>query len=591
MTRRRPRLARAVAAVVGLLLVAGCGGLSTHTSVEDGLDVGSGNAPQVRVLPPPPVAGADPEQILRGFIRAGSASEGAYDNARLFLTDAMRKAWDPDAGIVIFTDESSIAVHTTGRATAVLTGAVEATVAADGRYTTLPATAQRSATVGFARVDGEWRIAELPKGFGRWIADADVARLLRPYAVHFVAVDRRALVADVRWFPLDHLTTRLARAQLEAVPDYLRDAVRTEVPQGARLLADGVPVVAGTATVDLSAAIPADRTVREGLWAQFVSTLTQVPGVTAVSLQVAGASLDLPGVVGPVTSGADLGFEPQAPLAGAKALVRRGDALAVLETGAGLDGRAPKPSPTTSAYPQIPASVTNLALSLDGRQVAGVDPGRASLSLWTDDEHSQATGLGGALGDPSFDRLGYLWVGAVGSKRSPATRLWALDLGERSGARGAAYPIAADWLAHRRVVESKVAPDGQRLVVLSTDAEGADARLDLAGIVRGAGGRPSRLAAPLEVSATVTGVQGLAWLDNESLTTLGGKDPTTLRPYVVGLGGDIRALTRTPGAISVASPAGERAILVVTLKGEVLARSGSRWVAIADGTDVLVAGR
>ncbi len=590
MSRLRSRLAL-VAGLVAAALVAGCGGLSTHTAVQAGLDVGSGNPPQVRVLPPPPFSGADREQIVRGFIRAGSASDGAYDNARLFLTDALAKQWNPDAGIAIFTDESSLSVRITGPATAVLTGVVEATVATDGRYTTMATTTSRSVRMDLARVDGEWRISGLPKGFGRWIADADVARLLRPYAVHYVAVDRHALVTDVRWFPLDHLTTRLARAQLDDVPGYLRDAVRTEVPRGARLLADGVPVVGGRATVDLSAEVPADRGVREGLWAQFVSTLTQVPGVTSVSLEVAGAAINLPGLDGPVTSGADLGFEPESPFMGPKALVRRGSTLAVLETGAGVEGRAPKPSPTTSAYPQIPTAVTNLALSLDGRQIAGVDPGRASLSVWTDGQHSQVAGLGGALGDPAFDRLGYLWVGLLESRRTAATRLWAVDGSARSGAAGTAYPVAAAWLAGRRVVESKVAPDGQRLAVLTTDADGADARLDLSGIVRGPGGRPLRLATPLPVSATVPGVQGLAWLDNETLTTLGGRNPTVLRPYVIGLGGDIRPLTPTPGGVSVASPAGERAILVVTLKGEVLARSGSRWVAVAEGSDVLVAGR
>ncbi len=250
------RVAATVAALLAGLVLAGCGGLSRHTAVQNGLDVGSGSAPQVRVLFPGPFPGADREQIVRGFVRAGSASDGAYDRARDFLTDPMAKQWTPDGPVVVIDNEASMSVRITGPGTARLSAVAEGVISAAGHYTTLPPQTRRSVTIGFARIDGEWRIADLPKTFGRWILAEDVPRLLRPYAVHYVADDRQALASDVRWFPLDHLTTRLARAQLTPVPEYLGDAVRTEVPDGARLLADGVPVLDGVATVDLSAAGP-----------------------------------------------------------------------------------------------------------------------------------------------------------------------------------------------------------------------------------------------------------------------------------------------------------------------------------------------
>ena len=591
MSRVRRRAAVVATAVATLVLVAGCGGLTTHTGVQRGLEVGSGGGSQVRVIPPGPVAGDDRDQIVRGFIRAGSASDGDYDAARSFLTEPMAKQWTPDGEIVIFSNEGSLSLTLTGPATGVLTGAADAVVSPAGRYTTLPAGSRRSAAVGFAKIAGQWRIADLPKGFGRWLSSADVPRLLRPYAVHFVAADRSALVSDVRWFPLDRLTTRLARAQLEEVPAYLAGAVRSEVPQGARLLADGVPVVDGVATVDLSARVPTDQAVREGLWAQFVASLTQVPGVLSVALRVDGASLDLPGVGSPVATITALGFEPESPLSVGDPLLRQGSTLTVLGEGAAADDRAPASSPGTAAYPQIPTSVTNLALSADGAQVAGVDPGRAGISLWRGSTRTQVGGIGGQLGDPSFDRLGYLWIGGVDARRSPATRLWALNAEEPTHPAVQPTPVDAGWLGGRRVVESKVAPDGQRLVVLSTDASGRRARLDVAGIVRDAAGRPVRLADPLRLGSPVTGFVGLAWLDNETLTTLGGTSPTTLAPYVIGLGGDVRGLSRTPGGVAVGCPGGERAIRVVTAAGEVLARTGPRWFKEADGTGVLVAGR
>ncbi len=575
-----------LAALLAVLVLAGCGGLSRHTSVQEGLDVGSGSAPQVRVLFPGPFPGADREQIVRGFVRAGSASDGAYDRAREFLTDPMAKQWTPDGPVVVVSSESSETVTITGPGSARLGAVAEGVISADGHYTTLPPKTRRTATIGFARIDGEWRIADLPKTFGRWILAEDVPRLLRPYAVHYVADDRQALVSDVRWFPLDHLTTRLARAQLSAVPDYLGEAARTEVPEGARLLADGVPVLDGVATVDLSARVPTDQAVREGLWAQFVATLTQVPGVVNVALRVDGASLDLRGVGTPVATIDDLGFEPETPSSAAGPLLRVGTELRVLEADVEQRTSAPRP---TAAYPQIPVGVTDLALSLSGTDIAGVEPGRASLALWRGDKRTQVGGFGGTLGRPSFDRLGDLWVGVVGSKRSLAARLWVLAAA--SGASEEPAPVEADWLTGRRVTGAVVAPDGQRIAIVSTNAAGGGARIDVSGIVRDGDGLPVRLAEAKPLGSPVTGFAGLAWLDNESITSLGRDTSNALRPYVIGLAGDVRALSPTPDAVAIASTGGERAIRVVTSAGMVLARAGQQWVEEAEGTGVLVPGR
>ena len=83
-------------------------------------------------------------------------------------------------------------------------------------------------------VGGQWRIAALPEGFGRWIASTEVNRLVRPYAVHYVSTSQRALIPDVRWFPVDRLATRLARAQILPLPEHFDGAAVTAVPLGAR---------------------------------------------------------------------------------------------------------------------------------------------------------------------------------------------------------------------------------------------------------------------------------------------------------------------------------------------------------------------
>ena len=94
---------------------------------------------------------------------------------------------------------------------------------------------------------------ELPKGFGRWITSSDVSRLVQPYDLHYVSNSQRALVSDTRWFPVDKLASRLARAQIQPVPAHLEGAAVSAVPSGARLLGDAVSIQSGVAVVKAQA--------------------------------------------------------------------------------------------------------------------------------------------------------------------------------------------------------------------------------------------------------------------------------------------------------------------------------------------------
>ena len=58
------------------------------------------------------------------------------------------------------------------------------------------------ATFRFARIEGGVEDRAAPSdGFARWLAGAGCRRRVQPYAVNYVAVDRRALIQDLRWFP------------------------------------------------------------------------------------------------------------------------------------------------------------------------------------------------------------------------------------------------------------------------------------------------------------------------------------------------------------------------------------------------------
>lgn len=585
--RQRLRLLVGAAAVA---LLTGCGGLTGNGAVEEGLEVGSGQAPELALVFPGPAPGMSQAGIVRGFLQAGASSDGQYDNARKFLTAKVSERWNPDETIVLLANDEPVSTTLLDPATVRVDAVAAGTVDAQGRYTPAAAGAVVSATFSLTAVGGQWRITGLPQGFGRWILQSDVARLVQPFAVHYISTSRRATVPDVRWFPLDRLASRLARAQLDPVPDHLVGAGITAVPAGSRLLGDAVSVDAdGVASVNLVASrLAPGEVTRQNLWAQFLTTLTQDPSVSAVSLAVDGVPVDLDGVDGPVESLSRVGFPAAAPSASStKPVVRRGAEVTVFDPSAGTRQQG-RPAPPTGGYPSVPADFTHLALSADGSELAAVDPSGDGLSRWRGGTRYEVPGFGTDVGAPAYDRRGFLWAGGVGEG---AQRLWVVDTrtDPADPAASAASAVRADWLAGRRVLEARVAADGDRVVVLSTRADGRAPTLDLAGVIRGSAQRPERLSAPLRLGVGLTVARGLAWLDDEQVVTVAGTRSAGPRPLVVSVGGSLSELTAAPGARALAATGGERDLYVLTDEGRLLSRSGSRWVDSGPADDLAAA--
>lgn len=584
-----PRV-RAAITVLAALLLAGCGGLSRGGPVEPGLDVGSGNPPDLRVSFPGPVPGAGQESIVRGFVRAGAASDAAYDNARAFLTAQVSEKWDPDRNLVLLADDAAPAASLLDPATVRITARAAGTVDAEGRYTAARPGSKVSATFRLSTVGGEWRISELPAGFGRWIASSEVSRLVQPYDVHYVATSRRSLVPDTRWFPVDKLATRLARAQLGPVPPQLVDAAVTAVPPSARLLGDAVSIQSGVAVVNLiNGKLAAGEATRQNLWAQFVSTLTQDTGVSRVELSVDGVPVNLGGLDGSAATLAEVGFTTPTTPPLARPVVRRGDDVVAFDPST-LGDQEPRQPVASVDHPPVLRTFRHLALSADGAEIAGVDPDGNGISRWRGTTRYEVPLDARAVGNPSYDRRGFLWMGGVGSKGAKAPRLWVVDLSAAPAEPpAAATPVVASWLANRRVVDARVAADGDRVAVVSTRLDGSDTRIDLAGVVRGAGGLPQRLAAPLRIGASVSRATSIAWLDEHTLAALGVLDGKTLQPVVLTAGGEVRGLTPVANAVSITSTGSERDLWVVTSTGRLLGRAGSQWVDSGPASDLAVA--
>lgn len=577
------------ALVAGLLVLVGCSGIGSGTSVQPGLQVQGEEVQPVRAFFPGPAKDATQDQIVRGFVRAGAASDGDYETARRFLTEDGVKSWSPESVVVLYAASTPLVVTPRAPNAVVLSGPVEATIGRDGRYVAAPATALGQAVFEFARIEGQWRISNVPKDFGRWLTTSDLDRLLQPYSLYYIAGDRRALVPDRRWFPRDHLATRLARAQLGAPPAYLAGAVRNSIPGGSRLTADSVSVTNGVARVEITGPVPTDRTQREDVWAQLVSTLLQDPTVQAVSIRIGDVTLELPDVDLPVRTIDQVNFPnfPQVPPG--RPVIRRGDVLYLLPSASTVE-TDPRRSDLTNITPDF----RFLALSADGTDVAAVDPDGQGISRFRGTNRYDMPFIGTKVGHPAYDVRGYLWAGAAGLEDRSEVRLWAFNTaGDPAVDRPPATPVAAPWLAKRRVVESRPSLQGDRVAILHTAQDGTGAQVSVAGVTRGPEGAPLRLSEPLRLGPSLVGPTGLVWVSDLSVATIArraGADERP-RPYLLSIDGEEQALAETPTGVSITTPGGERDLVVTTSAGTVLRRAGQQWLSLGEGTDVAVPAR
>ena len=594
---RMPRARRpwtvAVALVAAGFVLAGCGGLPVNTSVQPGLDVNGVNEPPLEYVPPGPGAGATPDEVLRGFLVAGTASGGVYDVARSFMTNAMARSWVPDGPADIYDSSSPLTIKAVSDNAWQLSAPQLAVIEPDGKFVPSAPGTEVRATMTLEKVAGQWRISSLPRGFGRWVGQRDLDSLFAPYRVTYLGPSTAPTIADVRWFPRDHLPNRLAAAVIDPLPTYLAGAATTTFPADANL--SSVQVKDGVATVDVSGTFRADTAHRKAMWTQLVLSLTGLPDVNAVSLEANGVVLDYAGRPARPLSASDLDPltgavpGPVAPVLRTGAKVTSVDVVTLLDPGSA--GR--QPNVVRKQYPDIDPGWIQLALSADGAEVAAVDGDRSSLSRWRNNQRYVVPVPATKISRPAYDGRGFLWFGGAGTGGATASaRLWVVDTHVAAGdlKAAAAHAVPVPWLEGRLVVAARPSGDGQRIAVVSTDASGRQPRLDLAGVVRDRSGLPSALATPIQLAANLTLVRDVAWTDDIDLAAIGqigSTDP--LRVVNVSIGGQVTERAPTPGAQSVTVLPGQRDVVVVTDRHTILVQAGQGWQQRGTGTDLAVA--
>lgn len=598
------RPARVGLVLLGLLLavaLGACTGLPTDSPVQAQGSIAPEPDQVVNVRPPGPARDASARDIVRGFLRANAYSTDDYAVAREFLTASASSGWDPERQLSINTGERDFVDAMTDTGTVSVTARETALLDSQGRLTDEAVPQSRTGSFAVRKVDGQWRISTLPKGFGAWISESDFDIGYTAQRVFYAVPATKTLVADVRWFPLSGLTTALARAVLTPPPVYLSPVATAQMPRGTALRVDAVPVDSGTgvATVDLtSSALAANPTQRTALWAQMLATLSLTRGVRSVVITVDGsARLETP----------DLPQHPQTPqdLGYTVVQVNRSDLIGRSGTTLRWFDQVTSGRPVSvgdsdlPSLPQVAANWSDLAASADGRQLAGVSAAKDRLARWVNGRLVTLPVFGTQLTAPSFTGRSQHEIWVAGSALSTAapgsgtTTVWFVPA-TGSPETAQPQPVEANWLAATTVLAMAASADGNRVaMVLATTAGGG--QVVVSAIQRDSSGRPTGLTRPMVMGRGLTDVRAVTWLDDITLGVLArdGTDNDSEHAVQIPLGGMMEDLGQNPDqALTAIRGVGDSPsdVYLVTAAHRVLIHEGATWTPVTGLTDLVVPG-
>ncbi|MBF6211004.1 MtrAB system accessory protein LpqB [Nocardia puris] len=291
------RFAVCATLLAALLVLGGCASLPDSSSPQA---LGTLNREPTTEGPPPPLPGRDPDLLLRDFLQATADPTNRHLAARQYMTPAASAQWDDSAGTLIVDKPDTLRESRSGdQATYVIRAQRVAELAPDGSYRAVEGTVENK--IEMTRVDGEWRIDELPDGV---VMDKTAfAKSYRRNVLYFADPSGASVVPDLRWIsvPKNQLTQRLLTLLTEGSQPALAAVVRNELAapvtlRGPITKANGDPdevgVGLGGVRIDFAGASELAPRDRELLAAQVVLTLAAADILGPYMLLADGKPLD-----------------------------------------------------------------------------------------------------------------------------------------------------------------------------------------------------------------------------------------------------------------------------------------------------------
>ena len=554
MSTPRSRAGVVLSALLTLLLVlTGCAQIPTSGPVGTAEPVGGSDAqPNYVFSPSGPAPGDSPEEIVRGFITAGTGVQDDYATAREFLTSEAAASWQPAARTLIYASQPSVVRAGDDSAYSVQLE-VDSVVDNRGIMTQMPENSTEDIGLTLTEVDGQWRIDQVPDG--TVLESAQFRAIFAAQALYFYDQTFSYAVPDVRWFVnRPGTTSAMVSALLDGPAPYHAGAVLSAFPPGAELSRQSVPVSSGTAKVDLSATSVegTDTATRRRMLEQITLTLDGLSTVNDVDLTVDQSELDV-GESSPDFSSATVdpgSGSTQVAVADGELVYFEG--TSVLPIGG---------VPSVGALQPI-----SPAMNLDGTQFAFLNQDRTELYEATTDQQLRLMTRGTGLTRPSIDPEGWVWT----VDQSGTSQVVALRAGSGGNDR---RELSAEWLGDRQVNALRISRDGTRAAVVTGDAESAS--VFVAGVVRDSAGVPRGLGTPIGLQPTVP-VTDVDWSSEQELLVAAPDDSEPVEAQILGLDGSQVTLKPLLGMTGFSAAPGENAIYAETADA-VWMRLGTNW--------------
>ncbi|MFE9372118.1 LpqB family beta-propeller domain-containing protein [Streptomyces sp. NPDC006711] len=499
--RARGKLLGPVVALgCGSLLVSGCASMPSSGDVHS-VSASQRADSQVQVYAVPPRPGAEPNEIVAGFLEAMTSDDPQFAMARQYLTTKAAKDWRADQVTVLADGPDPQANRSSDRGadssgfTFTVSGKRVALVDKQRAYQPAKPQETYTQTIHLVRQSGqdgtgrEWRIDALPQGL--LLGQSDFQRIYRSVNKYYFAAGQDRLVADPvyvrqRTDPETqmNLITQTVQSVLDGPTSWLEPVVTSKFPSGTSLKSDTKSLALddrNALKVPLNErASNAGEAVCKRMAAQLLFTVRDLTTtrVSSVELDRANGSqlCVLSGDQAETYAPDRMSTSPGQYFVDAGGHVERMRADSGSGgSGSGVDGSDDTDSTAVTEPVQGPfgkgeQQVRTVAVSRDEKRAAGVSADGKSLfvaplaaggELVRTSVTSADKDPNGGLSSPSWDGRGDVWV----ADRDPARpRLLRLVQGS-----GSPETVDVAGLGGGRVQQVRMSADGVRAALLVSD--------------------------------------------------------------------------------------------------------------------------
>jgi hypothetical protein len=283
---------RRLLALFALATLSGCAALPTALDVQSGPELLVTTGQDFAYYSPAgPTMNASAQEIVSGFLAAGTGPQNDYSVAREFLSEEFAPRWQPAAQTLIRSGAPSF--RESGQSILLVDVNVSARVDEHGRYADVSPAEGNSLRFQMVREAGQWRISAAPNL--TVVTQPVFSVVFSAFPVYFVDSRSNFLVPDLRWFPSRASTpTKLVNALLAGPSEWLSTGVSTSIPADTRLTINAVSIEDGVAKVDFDAnALAANNSARRVMLSQLRATLLQIPEINEVALSVNSSAQDI----------------------------------------------------------------------------------------------------------------------------------------------------------------------------------------------------------------------------------------------------------------------------------------------------------